>query len=284
LRLGRKSQNEGARVPWKDDDSDFTKKDTKLIILIGITALLMLWVVYMGFKAERTVTIVMTNQDVFRNQLITEEMIKPYDILRGEFEKYGIVTTPTGEKKRRLILWKERYDEVIGKYAAYPLKKDSFVERRDLINSKIDNSDIAMHSFPGKELVPLNVSSNELESFKAYLRPGDRVNVQATYVERKQGEAGENTEIFKTETVFGSIAVADLLNNRGESILDIYTWLNSQALDVQEQLMQDNEFKQRLTPKSLLVALTPDEKDRYYYYLSKSGIVFRVSLPQRYNQ
>jgi hypothetical protein len=279
--ISRKKEDKAMAGPVVNQN----KKDLKLIGIIAITGLLMLWVVYLGLKAERTVKIVMIAQDVFKNQMISEEMIKPYDILRGEFEKYGVVTDNTGAKKRRLILWEERHEALVGMYAAYPLKKDTFAERRDFVATKIDNSDMAMRSFPGKELVPLSITSSELEAFKTYLKPGDRVNVQAIYTEKKKSSdqygGFYEEESFKSETVFGSVAVADLLNNSGESILDIYTWMNNQSMDTQEQLNNSNEFRSRLVPKTLLLALTPDEKERYYYFLSKSGITFKASLPQR---
>ena len=37
----------------------------------------------------------------------------------------------------------------------------------------------------------------------------------------------EQIEVFKSETVFGGILVADMLNSKGESILDIYSHTGS---------------------------------------------------------
>lgn len=287
MKLGRRRNNEGVKDALSRPALNESKKNLNIYVIGGVTLLLILWVVYMGLKADRTVKVVMLNQDVYKNQVITEDMLKPYDMLQAEFEKYAVVDS-NGTKKRRLILWDER-DKIINAFAAYPLKKDTLLEYRDLIKSRLDNKDTVMYSFPGKEIVPLKIEQQELEAFKSFLRPGDRLNVQAVFsdkvtVTESDGYGGLTTnkiDVFKTETVFGDIMVADLLNAKGESILDIYEWYNTLSVWDQAKLDASQQFRDRTTPRTLLVALTPDEKERYYYYLSKPNITFKVSLPQR---
>lgn len=287
MKLGRRRNNEGVKDALSRPALNESKKNLNIYVIGGVTLLLILWVVYMGLKADRTVKVVMLNQDVYKNQVITEDMLKPYDMLQAEFEKYAVVDS-NGTKKRRLILWDER-DKIINAFAAYPLKKDTLLEYRDLIKSRLDNKDTVMYSFPGKEIVPLKIEQQELEAFKSFLRPGDRLNVQAVFSEKvtvteSDGYGGVMTnkiDVFKTETVFGDIMVADLLNAKGESILDIYEWYNTLSVWDQAKLDASQQFRDRTTPRTLLVALTPDEKERYYYYLSKPNITFKVSLPQR---
>lgn len=287
MKLGRRRNNEGVKDALSRPALNESKRSLNIYVIGGVTLLLILWVVYMGLKADRTVKVVMLNQDVYKNQVITEDMLKPYDMLQAEFEKYAVVDS-NGTKKRRLILWDER-DKIINAFAAYPLKKDTLLEYRDLIKSRLDNKDTVMYSFPGKEIVPLKIEQQELEAFKSFLRPGDRLNVQAVFsdkvtVTESDGYGGLTTnkiDVFKTETVFGDIMVADLLNAKGESILDIYEWYNTLSVWDQAKLDASQQFRDRTTPRTLLVALTPDEKERYYYYLSKPNITFKVSLPQR---
>ena len=89
--------------------------------------------------------------------------------------------------------------------------------------------------------------------------------------------------MFKTETVFNNIVLADLLNKSGSSILDMYSDYNELSVYEQSALDNDDAWVQSVEPATLLIALTPEEKERYYYYLSKSNVQFRVSLPQRSN-
>ncbi|MEM4385680.1 MAG: hypothetical protein QXD03_03940 [Candidatus Anstonellales archaeon] len=263
------------------------RKDIKVLLVVVVTVGLMAWVYSVGKKAEQTVKVVMLDQNVYKNQVITEDMIKPYDMLRGEFEKFAI-TDENGKKVRRIVLWEER-NKILNTFAAYPLQKDTYAEYRSFIGEKTSNSDKVLYSFPGKEIVPLEVTGNDLDAFKTYLQPGDRLNVEAVFSEKATiiesdgfgGVIRNQLDIFKTETVFKDIVVADLLNDTGDSILDIYESFKNMSAYDQEQIESSEAFKKATKPKTLLLALTPQEKERYYYYLSKNDVKFKVSLPQR---
>lgn len=264
-----------------------TKKGMLVSLIVIITCGLIFWVWQVGRKAEQTVTVVMLAQNVYKNQVITEDLLKPYDILQGEFEKYALVSTG-GTSKRRLLTWEER-SLIINSFAAYPLQKDTYAEYRDFVKSRTDNSDSVLYSFPGKEIVPLEIGQNELSAFKTFLKPGDRLNIQAVFSEKINtfeddgygNKVKTQIEVFKTETVFGDIMMADLLNGSGESILDIYAGYNEMSVWDQARLDESESFRSKTDPRTLLVAFTPEEKERYYYYISKSNISFKVSMPQR---
>jgi len=260
------------------------KNYTYLLVVLGITIILIFWVYTIGAKAERTVKVAMLATNVYKNQLVTKEMFKPYDMLQGEFEKYAIIDNK-GRKVRRIILWNE-IDKIVNSFAAYPLQEGTYAEYRSFIKSRVDNSDNVLYSFPGKEIVPLEIGANELQAFKTFLQPGDRLTIEAIFSQRESANNNNDrgntqVEVFRTENVFTDIMVADLLNAQGESILDIYSSYRDKPVYEQAQLDTSQAFRDRTEPKTLLVALTPEEKDRYYYYLSKSNVKFRVSMPQR---
>lgn len=279
------SQNQQLNVgkPSKNQN----KKNMYIIVTVLITALLITWVYSMGRKAEETVQVCMTSQSIYKNQVVTESMLQPYDMLKGEFEKFSTVQSD-GTKKRRVLLWEER-GMIINTFAAYPLQANNYCEYRSFIKSRVDNSDSVLYSFPGKEIVPLEVNSNELQAFKTFLQPGDRVNVTALFSQKEKiteddgfgGTTTQTVETFRTETVFKDIMIADLINSTGESILDIYADYRDKTVYQQAQLEASQTFQDSVEPKTLLVALSPDELDRYFYYLSKSQVEFRMSLPQR---
>lgn len=274
MKMGKPSKNQ-------------SKKNMYIIATVLITALLITWVYSMGRKAEETVQVCMTSQSIYKNQVITESMLQPYDMLKGEFEKFATVQSD-GTKKRRIILWNER-NMILNTFAAYPLQANNYCEYRSFIKSRVDNSDNVLYSFPGKEIVPLEVGSIELQAFKTFLQPGDRVNVTAIFSQKENvieddglgGTTRTQLETFRTETVFNDILIADLINSSGESILDIYADYRDKTVYQQAQLDSSQTFKDSVEPKTLLVALTPEEKERYYYYLSKSQVEFKMSLPQR---
>lgn len=284
MKIG-KSRNLGkAGNPTKNQ----SKKSFYIIITIIITALLITWVYMMGRKAEETVTVLMTSQSIYKNQVITNDMLIDYEMLKGEFEKYHVVSADGTSKTRRILLASER-NLVVNTFAAYPLQANTLCESKAFIKSRIDNSDNVLYSFPGKEIVPLEVGSAELRAFKTFLQPGDRVNITAIYSQSEPVEyldedgeiVREQIEVFKTEEAFKDIMIADLLNNSGDSILDIYADYRDRTVYQQAQLDSSQTFKDSVEPKTLLVAFTPEELTRYYFYLSKAQVSFKMSLPQR---
>ena len=257
------------------------------IVVGAITALVIAWVAITGRKAEETVSVVMVKSPMYKNEVMTEDNMMEYKMIRAEFEKYSI-KRDDGTIYQRLLLWKDR-EKAVNTFAAYPIQKETLLETRSLIISRVDNTDSVLYSFPAKEIVELSVGGSELNSFKTFLQPGDRVNVDAIFTERitKQKDDGfggtttEDVEVSKTEPVFTGIMIADIINGQGQSVLDIYQKYNSATVQEQVALDSSDEFREKTEPKTLLIALTPDEKDRYYQYLSKNGSTFRISLPQR---
>ena len=81
--------------------------------------------------------------------------------------------------------------------------------------------------------------------------------------------------------IFPDIMLADLLNQQGKSILDIYAAYKNDTVYNQARKDADESFQASVTPETMLVALTPEEEEIYYYYLGKDDIEFRISLPQR---
>ena len=264
-----------------------SKKSLSIIVTVVITALLITWVYSMGRKAEETVQVCMTAQSIYKNQVITESMLQPYDMLKGEFEKFSTVKS-NGTKQRRILLWDER-QMILNSFAAYPLQANNYCEYRNFIKSRVDNKDNVLYSFPGKDIINLKIGTDDLSAFKTFLQPGDRVNISAIYSQTEvviedDGFGGQNRtqqETFKTEEVFSDLMIADLLNSKGESILDIYADYNDKTTYQQAQLDASQTFQDAVEPRTLLVALTPEEKERYFYYLSKGSVEFKMSLPQR---
>lgn len=280
MKIGRKT---GAKSVYTKPNKNQSKKNMMLVAVVAVTVLLIIWVYAMGRKAEDTVSVVMWNTPIYKNQTITDSMMTEYKMLKGEFEKYA-VTAHDGSKTRRIVLWEEK-DKLINTFAAYSLQQDTIAMIKDVITSRTDNSDAVLYSFPGKNIVQLEVGSDALQSFKAYLEPGDRINITAIYtVENKadiDGYENETLETTQQQTVFKDIMLADLLNSSGNSILDIYASYNEMTQYQQASMDSSETFQDSVTPSTMLVALTPEEEALYYDYLSKDSVEFVVSMPQR---
>lgn len=287
MKIGKKQKAEATSGGFTKPAINESKRNSRIAALIVATVLLIVWVLFMGKQAQDTITVAVMAQNVYKNQVITQEMVEPYEMLKGEYEKFAIVEED-GTKQRRVIEWKE-VDRILNTFAAYPLQKGQYAEYRNFVKSRVDNSDSVLYSFPGKEIVPLEVGQNEMKTFKTFLQPGDKLNVQAIFSEKVTqkvpdgygGTTNQQVEVFKTETVFQDIMVADLLNMNGASVLDIYADYNERTVWQQAQMDKSADFQESTEPQTLLVALTPEEKERYYYYKSKADAEFKVSLPQR---
>lgn len=277
------------RVASTKPDKNSGMKNVALVLIMVITAVLIVWVYSMGKKAEQTVSVIMLAESVYKNEVITESMLKEYQMLTGEFEKYAVVNED-GTKKRRILTWDER-NMIINTFAAYPLQSDTIAMYNNFIKSRTDNSDTVLYSYPGKNIVTLSVADKDLKSFKTFLQPGDRINVNAIFassetinVEQPDGTTEkQKVDTFREETVFTDIMVADLLNSKGDSILDLYASYNEKTVYQQAALDSNDAWLQSVEPSVMLVALTPEEETRYYQYLSKGDVEFIISLPQRLN-
>lgn len=285
MKIGKKTKNPELTKSAKPVQNK-AKNFVFVLIVVAITAGLIVWVYSMGVKATEAVTVVMTTKNLYKNQVITADCIQPYDMLKAEFEKFSI-TNKNGTAQRRIILWSEK-DQFLGAFAAYPIAANTYLESRSLYRSRIDNSDTILYSYPGKEVIQLSLGSNDLNTFKTFLEPNDRVNINATWTEKEKvvemtpyGQQEVEVETFKSDVIFQDIMVADLLNKQGDSILDIYQSYNAKTVSQQAALDSDSQFLESTKPTNLLVALTPEEKKEYYYYLNKDNISFSMTLPQR---
>lgn len=288
MKLSKKAEKAvGGSLNLKQPGNNHLARILLMFLVIGVAIGLISWVGSIGKKAEETIGVCMLSRAVHKNQMITEELIVEYKMLVGEFEKYAVVSD-NGTTKKRIVPWTER-NRLVGSFAAYPLQGNTVAMFNNFITSRIDNTDTVLYSFPGKEIIKLDVANDTVGSFKTFLQPGDRLNIyiiyKEIYTEWVTDEYGskyeKEYEMFKTDLLFGDIMIADLLNKESNSILDIYTAYNQMNTWQQAKLDGDATFQKSVTPNALLVALTPEERDRYLYYSAKKDVEFKVTLPQR---
>lgn len=256
-----------------------------LVPVIAVGAGIVGAVVYVslvGRNASKSVQVAQLKSSVYKNQSITLDMLQPYDMLQAEYDKQIMSTANSdGTVEKRLVAWKDVQGYLSqGAFAAYQLPKESFLDLRTLMTSRVDNSDSVLYSFPGKEVVQLEVNGADLNAFKTFIQPGDKVNIDAIYSEDMQS-GNDRVKIYRSEPVFTGIMIADIINSSGASVLDMYAEYNAMSEVDKAALDNDATWQEQTEPSSLLVALTPDEKDSYYKFLNRDNVKFKVSLPQR---
>lgn len=290
MKLGKKSTASAVGGGSGAPKLNSNKKSGTIIILAFITIGLIAWVVFLGHKAQETVRVAVFKQGMYKNQVVTDPTVffEPYDMLRAEYEKLS-VTSENGSSTRRIILWDE-VGKLKGWYAAYPLMQGDYVQYREFVSAKIDNSKTVLYNFPGKEIVSFDIKTDLISTFKTFIEPGDKVNIQATYMDKLKDTQGngeetadsgdEEIEVFRTEKAFNGIVIADMLNSSDQSVLDLYAYFNSLSAYQQARLEGDSSWTKQTQPTKVLVALSPEELDRYFYYKNKQA-TFEVTLPQR---
>lgn len=256
-----------------------------LVPVIAVGAGIVGAVVYVslvGRNASKSIQVAQLKSSVYKNQPITLDMLQPYDMLQAEYDKQIMSTVNSdGTVEKRLVAWKDVQGYLSqGAFAAYQLPKESFLDLRTLMTSRVDNSDSVLYSFPGKEVVQLEVNGADLNAFKTFIQPGDKVNIDAIYSEDMQS-GNDRVKIYRSEPVFTGIMIADIINSSGASVLDMYAEYNAMSEVDKAALDNDATWQEQTEPSSLLVALTPDEKDSYYKFLNRDNVKFKVSLPQR---
>ena len=124
------------------------------------------------------------------------------------------------------------------------------------------------------ELLKIDVDPKQ---FGDIIVPGDKLNIRITYDEatykiinetdylqlsddEKLGLQGAST---KTELMFSEVTILDMLNSDGESIFDKYYALMSLPEKQQRAKIADSSFQKSIEPKSVLIAVTPEEAERY---------------------
>ena len=266
------------------------KSYLKIIVFVIVFLALIGWIGYLARQATSTIDVALLNTNVYKNQPITYDMCVPYPMLRAEYENLSVVNE-NGTKKKRIITWEDwekNKQKIESMFAAYPLMEGDYAQYRSFVNVKTSNKNTVLYSYPGKQVVSFDISGDILTNYKSFLSPGDKINIYAIYNEKiKQAvDSGYGTtteqevDVYKSELAFNNIMIADILNGDGESVLDLYTYYNNLTVQQQSALDSNEAWQESTTPETLLVALSPEELDRYYFYKTKSA-TYECALPQR---
>lgn len=219
------------------------------VACIVFIVILLFLLVAINTKKSATKQVVRVVQDIYVNNLITENMLEPYSMSQAEIDS----------SLNKYLLWDER-DECIEKYASVATKKGSYIFKDDYKDTK-----------PIKNAWLTTVAENELiitvdydsGIFGNIITPGDYVKVNATYEVESDGInslTGKATKQLKTEPLFEKIKIIDMLNGSGNSVYDYYTDLINMSLTDRETTLRDETFLDNVTPKSLVFTIKNGEE------------------------
>lgn len=260
-----------------------------ILVAVAVMGGLMIWVTSQNTEFQKTVSVVMWNSPISVSEIIRDDgkQLKKYDMYYKEFMNYGTYED-NGEVKRSIVLWDER-EQLFGKYAATFQRSGTVAFWDNLVSNK-EHSNTYLYKIKNKEF--LKMQGFAPSEYGEILVPGDHINVRVAYEDvdytlppeelvMLQQQNTEPPKVIKREMLFSDVAIVDMLNGSGESIFDAFYELMALPATQREEMVNSDEFKTRVSPDSYLLALTPEQIDKYVYIMKKSGITITVTILPR---
>ncbi|AZS14029.1 flagellar biosynthesis protein FlgA [Paenibacillus lutimineralis] len=205
---------------------------------------------------------------------ITEKQIKKYSIIRREYSD-------------DMVLAKDM-DSVVDKFTKYYLRDDSILYKDQFMDEKPQQNEWLYEMEDQHEV--LTLPYNFLEAGGDILMPGDRVRIRVSYEQEEGSSAGNPNAGYssggskmKTEILFDSIEVRDMLNSSSHSIYEVYKEVLKLSEDKRQEVMKSNDFLKSIQPKSLLLEGTKEQIDNFAKYNGYDGKKYLITMLSRKN-
>lgn len=213
--------------------------------------------------------------------VITDKDIEKYPLIMKEYTEDMILA--------------EDISEVIGKLSKYYLRKNSIIYMDQLVDQKPQKNDWLYQL--EEELEVVTIPYNYLECGGDVLLPGDTVRIRvsyefegAAYNDNSSGEANLNSVIvetrgrtIRTDILFDSIVVKDMLNSNSHSIYETYKEVMKLSEDKKQEVMKSEDFLKSIQPRALLLAGTKEQMNNYAKFKSADAKAFLITILSRAN-
>lgn len=263
-----------------DKENVRTKNKAKFssqILIIVILVIAVLAVIGINWWTSRdmrdTVEVAVFKSNVAQNAYISAGMIDKMEMTTADYKRAAIVKMSDGTERRQIVLYSDAANALVGKYAANYVRMNTPIYY-DAVTTEYTKANSYLYQMDGTELLKIDVDPKQ---FGDIIVPGDKLNIRITYDEttykiinetdylqlsddEKLGLQGAST---KTELMFSEVTILDMLNSDGESIFDKYYALMSLPEKQQRAKIADSSFQKSIEPKSVLIAVTPEEAERY---------------------
>lgn len=258
----------------------FLKKFFAVIFAVGV--IVISYVILSNADKAATDTIevlkVKSGSGIPAITVLTEDKIEKYKLIKKEYTEDMVLA--------------EDISTVLSKYTKYYLRqngilyKDQFTEEKPLRNKWLYEMN--------EENEVLTLPYNLLECGGDILMPGDRVRIRVSYeVETtKQEPAGTGSnpnqvvtvtrgKTIKTDILFDSIVVKDMLNANSQSIYEVYQEVLKLDEDARQEVMKSEDFLNSIQPRALLLEGTKEQMNKFSEYNAYSGKSFLITILSR---
>ena len=209
--------------------------------------------------------------------VLTQEHVEKYRVIKKEY-------------KEDMILAKDM-PSVLNKLTKYYLREDSILYKDQLMDEKPLKHEWLYKLDEEKEV--LTLPYNYLECGGDILVPGDRVRIRVSYEAEKDAVVEDNNpnavytqnkdKTIKTEVLFDSIVIKDMLNSNSRSIYEVYKEVTKLSEDKKQEVMKSESFLKNIQPKALLLEGTREQINNYAKYKGFEGKSFLITILSRAN-
>lgn len=258
------------RVKNVTPNKNFAKKVVAIIISIMVIIISYATINKASEDTRNTVDVVKikNKEGLEMNTLITEDSVEVYPLIRTEYTEDMVLG--------------EEMDKVVGMYTMYYLRGGSILYK-DQVGGERPITNEWLYSLSEDEEV-VTIQYNYLKCGGDILMPGDRVRIRATY-EVSGGNVGssaggswygtdnpnaiqysDKNQTKRTEVIFDSIEVMDMLNEDSHSIYEIYKEILRLDEKKRQEVMKSKEFIKSILPKALVLSGTKEQINEYAKY------------------
>ena len=261
----------GISANFKKTGVSVGKKMATKAVAVGLSILILcltyIYLQYAESMARDTVRVVKIRNDMPAYTVVTKADVEAYDIIKKEYDS-------------DMVVFENADKEIYNKYSANALRRGTFLYKDQLTEEKPVRNEWLYGLGKGEEVLTLPYNSTEAGG--DILLPGDLVRIRVSYeveTASKQQSGDDNPNSYqektsktvRTETLFDSIAVKDMINANGHSVYEIYKEVMRLDEKKRQEVMQSKEFIANIKPKALLLAGTSDDMVRYAAVKTRSG-------------
>jgi len=262
------------KAEFKKAGTSNGKKIVLKLVTVGLSVLaLAAALIYLqnaNNAALDTVSIARLKKDLPAGAAISIDDVERYALIKAEHDQDNMILYEDAEEVSEILL---------DKYTSYYLRGGTPLYKDQLTEKRLPRDMILETLAEGYELT--TVPYDYMEAGGNILLPGDMIRMRVSYeVETiPQNEYDYDSgsyyqwtkKVIRTDTVFDSIAVVDMLNSNGYSIYNIYLEVMRLSEKERQEILKSKDFLSSVKPKALELALTPEEVELFNSYKVSAG-------------
>ncbi|TYQ16054.1 UNVERIFIED_CONTAM: hypothetical protein Cloal_2556 [Acetivibrio alkalicellulosi] len=252
------------------------KKILALLFSIGIIVVSFIILNNADKAAKETVDVlrVKPKEGIAAFVVFTEDNLEKYSIIKKEYTNDMVLA--------------EDISLVLDKYSKYFLRQKSIIYNDQFTEEKPMRNEWLYEMNEENEV--LTLPYNLLECGGDILMPGDRVRIRVSYeTETVSASDPDSPQVLtmtrgrtiKTDILFDSIVIKDMLNSKSQSVYEVYKEIIKLDEATRQNVMKSEDFLRGIQPRALLLEGTKEQMNTYAKYNAYAGKTFLITILSR---